>query len=96
MVRVTAKPKKRETREVAKARATARLIHVRDLGLIPVQQEFIAAMVRNGLKFKEASAMMRYAYILEAVRQSDGNKCAAARLIGLHRNSLGRFLRVGV
>lgn len=73
-------------------RANGQLREIDKLGLLPVQQEFIAAMVRNRLPFSAASDLMRKAYALEAVRQCQGNKCEAARLIAVHRNTLERIL----
>lgn len=42
------------------------------------------------LKFKECALQ---AMIHEAMRLSDWNQCKAAMLLGMHRNTLGRYLR---
>jgi transcriptional regulator with PAS, ATPase and Fis domain len=43
-----------------------------------------------GLSLRGFKRLMESEYIREALSRSDGNQCKAAKLAGLHRNTLGR------
>lgn len=50
---------------------------------------------KAGLGLHDAVAMFRKAVILEALKLEKGNKCRSARRLGLHRNTLARYLKGG-
>lgn len=47
----------------------------------------------NGLvTLHEMSSWMTQAYIMAAIRRTKGNRSAAAKLLGVHRNTLARII----
>ena len=45
------------------------------------------------MTLKEQLDRARYAFCVEAVYQHQQNKSAAARALGIHRNTLGKILK---
>lgn len=51
-----------------------------------------SALLSHGLKLQEVRELADVAMICAAMRATRGNQCAAARLLGVHRNTLWRTL----
>ncbi len=50
----------------------------------------VSEMHKRGILYAEAVQEFRKAFILTALRESNGNQSKAARALGMHRNSLAR------
>jgi DNA-binding NtrC family response regulator len=46
--------------------------------------------VGNGMKLEEAVELLERAMIARTLENTGGNRCAASRLLGVHRNTLQR------
>jgi len=53
---------------------------------------FVAEMEGKGVKHQQLRRMIEAEYLRRALVIEQGNKCAAARRIGIHRNSFQRAL----
>jgi len=49
-------------------------------------------MVRSGIRYGEAVREFKKAFLTKVLVESRGNQCQAAKVLGMHRNSLGRTL----
>jgi Fis family transcriptional regulator len=47
-------------------------------------------LLENGFFMEEAVEILEKTLIARAVERTDGNRCAAAKLLGIHRNTLQR------
>lgn len=50
----------------------------------------VAQMVDKGILFDEAVGEFEKRLIKRALDQTDGNQCKAAKMLGIHRNTLSR------
>jgi ActR/RegA family two-component response regulator len=53
-------------------------------------QELVTEMVTKEIPLELALHEFEVAFILEVVSRNDGNRSAAARQLGMHRNTLSR------
>ncbi len=51
----------------------------------------ISEMYKNGIRYNEAMAAFRKAFITVALRENNGNLSRTAPALGIHRNSLTRL-----
>ena len=49
-------------------------------------------MVRGGIGYGEAVREFKKAFLTKVLVENRGNQCQAAKILGMHRNSLGRTL----
>ena len=47
-------------------------------------------MYKSGITYSEAVCEFKKKFILTVLQDSKGNQCKAARLLGMHRNTLSR------
>ncbi len=52
----------------------------------------VAEMVRHGVTLESAMREFERIYLQEVLEANDGNQSAAARKLGIHRNTLSRKL----
>jgi len=52
----------------------------------------VEALSLGGCSLDEAVRHLRRAFIEQVLRECRGNQCHAARQLGVHRNTLGRYL----
>jgi DNA-binding NtrC family response regulator len=52
--------------------------------------DLVQQMIDRGIPFDDASREFERVFILRALAKSDFNVCKAARMTGLHRNTLSR------
>jgi DNA-binding NtrC family response regulator len=65
-----------------------------DLGAPPAAAPTsLAGPAGRGIDYREARERLERDYLIDALRRSDGNVSAAARLLGLHRRSLYKKMR---
>ncbi len=65
-----------------------------ELPLAPVNvRQVITLMGIAGLKFRQMNEMFNTEIALWAFLQHKGNQCAAAKELGMHRNTFSRWLR---
>ena len=57
--------------------------------------ELVVEMVRKGIPLDMAMREFERAYLRHVVAAHDGNHSAAARDLGIHRNTLRRWLQAG-
>jgi Fis family transcriptional regulator len=50
----------------------------------------VAQMVDRGIMFDEAIGEFEKRFIKRALERTNGNQCRAAKLLGIHRNTLSR------
>lgn len=50
----------------------------------------VAQMVDRGILFDEAIGEFEKRFIKRILERADGNQCRAARMLGIHRNTLSR------
>lgn len=55
-------------------------------------EALINQMIDKGLLFEEAVSEFEKKYILKALEKSKGNQTKAAKVIGIHRNTLNKKL----
>ena len=51
---------------------------------------FVNQLIEHGIKFEEAVAEFEKKLIRKALEKNKGNQSRAARLLGIHRNTLSR------
>ncbi len=54
--------------------------------------ELVMQMYRGGITYSEAVREFKKAFLLTALKHSNGNQSKAAPQLGMHRNSLARTL----
>ena len=50
----------------------------------------VIQMVDRGILFEEAVGEFEKRFIKRALERAEGNQCRAARMLGIHRNTLSR------
>ena len=55
-------------------------------------EALVLQMVRGGIRYGEAVREFKRAFLTKVLVENRGNQCQAARVLGMHRNSLGRTL----
>ena len=55
-------------------------------------EALVLQMVRSGIRYGEAVREFKKAFLTKVLVENRGNQCQAARILGMHRNSLGRTL----
>jgi Fis family transcriptional regulator, factor for inversion stimulation protein len=55
-------------------------------------EALVLQMVRGGIRYGEAVREFRRAFLIKVLVENRGNQCQAAKVLGMHRNSLGRTL----
>jgi DNA-binding NtrC family response regulator len=55
-------------------------------------ESLVREMNRGGILYSEAVYEFKKAFIAVALRNNEGNKTKAARILGMHRNTLGRII----
>lgn len=50
----------------------------------------VAQMVDRGILFDEAMGEFEKRFIKRALERTNGNQCRAAKMLGIHRNTLSR------
>lgn len=55
-------------------------------------RNLVAEMVRHGVTLESAMREFERVYLEEVLHITDGNQSAAAKRLGIHRNTLGRKL----
>jgi DNA-binding protein Fis len=50
----------------------------------------VAQMVERGILFDEAVTEFEKRFIKKVLDRAEGNQCRAAKILGIHRNTLGR------
>ena len=66
---------------------------MRERGVVKDQLEaLVVQMFRSGITYSEAVSEFKKKFILTVLQDSNGNQCKAARLLGMHRNTLSRTI----
>jgi len=55
-------------------------------------EALVLQMVRGGIRYGEAVREFKKAFLTKVLVENRGNQCQAAKILGMHRNSLGRTL----
>jgi DNA-binding NtrC family response regulator len=55
-------------------------------------ETLVLQMVRSGIRYGEAVREFKKAFLTKVLVENRGNQCQAAKVLGMHRNSLGRTL----
>jgi len=55
-------------------------------------ESLVLQMVRSGIRYGEAVRQFKKAFLAKVLVENRGNQCQAAKILGMHRNSLGRTL----
>ena len=55
-------------------------------------EALVVQMVRSGIRYGEAVREFKKAFLTKVLVENRGNQCQAAKILGMHRNSLGRTL----
>ena len=55
-------------------------------------ESLVLQMVRGGIRYGEAVREFKKAFLAKVLVENRGNQCQAAKILGMHRNSLGRTL----
>ncbi len=55
-------------------------------------ESLVLQMVRSGIRYGEAVREFKKAFLTKVLVENRGNQCQAAKVLGMHRNSLGRTL----
>ena len=55
-------------------------------------EALIVHMFRSGITYSEGVAEFKKRFILTVLQDCNGNQCKAARLLGMHRNTLSRTI----
>lgn len=58
-----------------------------------VIQEFVGILEGRKISYTEAQNLVLCEYLRRALVMEKGNKCGAARRLGVHRNTVGRMLK---
>jgi DNA-binding NtrC family response regulator len=53
-------------------------------------ETFVDHLIENGFFMEEAVEILEKTLISRAIERTDGNRCAASKLLGIHRNTLQR------
>jgi DNA-binding NtrC family response regulator len=53
-------------------------------------ENLVDHLLKNGFFMEEAVEILEKTLIARAVERTDGNRCAASKLLGIHRNTLQR------
>ena len=53
-------------------------------------EKIVDHLLENGFFMEEAVEILEKTMIARAVERTDGNRCAASKLLGIHRNTLQR------
>jgi DNA-binding NtrC family response regulator len=53
-------------------------------------EKLVDHLLDNGFFMEEAVEILEKTLIARAVERTDGNRCAASKLLGIHRNTLQR------
>ncbi|HLI64562.1 MAG TPA: helix-turn-helix domain-containing protein [Terriglobales bacterium] len=53
-------------------------------------EALVVHMYRSGITYSEAVCEFKKKFILTVLQDANGNQCKAARLLGMHRNTLSR------
>jgi Fis family transcriptional regulator len=65
----------------------------KERGVVKDQLEaLIMQMYKSGITYSEAVCEFKKRFILTVLQDSKGNQCKAARLLGMHRNTLSRTI----
>ena len=66
---------------------------MRERGVVKDQLEaLIVQMYRSSITYSEAVCEFKKKFILTVLQDCNGNQCKAARLLGMHRNTLSRTI----
>ena len=55
-------------------------------------ETLVLQMVRSGIRYEEAVREFKKAFLTKVLVENRGNQCQAAKVLRMHRNSLGRAL----
>ena len=55
-------------------------------------ESLVLQLVRSGIRYGEAVREFKKAFLTKVLVENRGNQCQAAKVLGMHRNSLGRTL----
>jgi DNA-binding NtrC family response regulator len=55
-------------------------------------ETLVLQMVQSGIRYGEAVREFKKAFLTKVLIEHRGNQCQAAKVLGMHRNSLGRTL----
>ncbi len=55
-------------------------------------EALVLAMHKGGILYSEAVREFKKRFILTVLEENNGNQCKAARLLGMHRNTLSRTI----
>ncbi len=53
-------------------------------------EKLVGHLLENGFFMEEAVEILEKTLVARALERTDGNRCAAAKLLGIHRNTLQR------
>ena len=56
-------------------------------------EPFVEQLLRGGVSLPEAIEILEQSMIARALEHNGGNQCAAAKLLGIHRNTLQRKMQ---
>src|SRR5271167_2832358 len=66
---------------------------MRERGVVKDQLEaLVVHMFRSGITYSEGVCEFKKKFILTVLQDCNGNQCKAARLLGMHRNTLSRTI----
>ncbi len=66
---------------------------MRERGVVKDQLEaLVVQMFRSGITYAEGVSEFKKKFILTVLQDCNGNQCKAARLLGMHRNTLSRTI----
>ena len=57
-------------------------------------EALVGQMIERGILFDEAVDEFQKRFIKRALERTEGNQCRAAKLLGIHRNTLSRKISV--
>jgi Fis family transcriptional regulator, factor for inversion stimulation protein len=64
---------------------------MQERGVVKDQLEaLVVHMFRSGITYSEGVSEFKKKFILTVLQDCNGNQCKAARLLGMHRNTLSR------
>ncbi|HZP25377.1 MAG TPA: helix-turn-helix domain-containing protein [Terriglobales bacterium] len=55
-------------------------------------EALVVQMFRSGITYSEGVCEFKKKFILTVLQDCNGNQCKAARLLGMHRNTLSRTI----
>ena len=53
-------------------------------------ESLVDLLFNNGLKLEESVAILERSLLIRALERTKNNRCAASKLLGIHRNTLQR------